>query len=474
MPAQKRPLPPPEGHYTSPEEEDSKDSSPPLPSVRPHQEQLVVEQKSPTPPPFPQQDQLPAEQDEKKQISDGDNEDEGRSPSNIIKDEFLLIKLTDIRKEVQCPICLGIIRKTRTVMECLHRFCRECIDKAMRLGNNECPACRTHCASRRSLRDDPNYDALIAVLYPDIDEYEKEELAFHEEETSRNKKIQEYIAETFRKQTEALGRRRPARASAIAFMRRSQAGFRRGRSRHFMRGGGFQGSDDEDEDTNCNDGGKDSSSADEHVELMPKRSRRWSVPRTSPALASYNPEGAFDEQDDTGSREARSASPGRVGGRDVLVWGKGGVRSQTRHGGGSGSNGKNVKGNRITKLVDYLRNLDENDSEFDVHLTLIPLDKETVPSLEHPHLCCQPTLSVGHLCKFIALQTSTHANDIEILAKKPRNRNLVDASITDGGPASLEDDLQLLGAQESIADLHTCFPSGPGDLVLIYRTSINQ
>jgi len=40
--------------------------------------------------------------------------------------------------------------------------------------NNECPACRTHCASRRSLRDDPNYDALILALYPDIDKYEEE------------------------------------------------------------------------------------------------------------------------------------------------------------------------------------------------------------------------------------------------------------------------------------------------------------
>jgi len=46
--------------------------------------------------------------------------------------------------------------------------------------NNECPACRTHCASRRSLRDDPNYDALIAAIYPDIDKYEEEVICiFH-------------------------------------------------------------------------------------------------------------------------------------------------------------------------------------------------------------------------------------------------------------------------------------------------------
>ena len=40
--------------------------------------------------------------------------------------------------------------------------------------NNECPACRTHCASRRSLRDDPRFDALIEILYEDIEKYEDE------------------------------------------------------------------------------------------------------------------------------------------------------------------------------------------------------------------------------------------------------------------------------------------------------------
>lgn len=73
------------------------------------------------------------------------------------------VDLEEIRKYVQCPICLGtcssaqsiyltlhklpldcsyivnfffiiagIIRKTRTFMECLHRFCQVCIDKSMR------------------------------------------------------------------------------------------------------------------------------------------------------------------------------------------------------------------------------------------------------------------------------------------------------------------------------------------------------
>ncbi|XP_063943024.1 putative E3 ubiquitin-protein ligase RING1a [Daucus carota subsp. sativus] len=43
-----------------------------------------------------------------------------------------------------------------------------------------------HCASRRSLRDDPKYDELISALYPDIEKYEEEETAFHEEERIRN------------------------------------------------------------------------------------------------------------------------------------------------------------------------------------------------------------------------------------------------------------------------------------------------
>ncbi|CAH3194570.1 unnamed protein product [Porites evermanni] len=71
-----------------------------------------------------------------------------------------------------CPICLDMLKNTMTTKECLHRFCQECIITALRSGNKECPTCRKKLISKRSLRPDPNFDALIAKIYPDRDEYE--------------------------------------------------------------------------------------------------------------------------------------------------------------------------------------------------------------------------------------------------------------------------------------------------------------
>ncbi|KAF8409217.1 hypothetical protein HHK36_005291 [Tetracentron sinense] len=283
------------------------------------------------------------------------------------KSRFVLVKLSEIRKEVQCPICLGIIRKTRTVMECLHRFCRECIDKSMRMGNNECPACRTHCASRRSLRDDPNYDALISALYPNIDNYEEEELAFQEEEKTHNKRIQTSISQTFQRQSEALGRRRTtAKATAAAFVRGSQGSYRNGHwtGRRNCRGTELQESDD-DNDGNGSDGCKDSSSTDEcYTDVKHKRCKRWAGPRFSqPSPAAANGDEDCDENDIEENRESTGASLGLVGNPEVLAWGKGGARSHTRYGTGSGGNGKIARSSRLSKLVDHLRSLKENDNE---------------------------------------------------------------------------------------------------------------
>ncbi|XP_077253472.1 putative E3 ubiquitin-protein ligase RING1a [Tasmannia lanceolata] len=413
---------------------------------------------------------------QQKQEPDDSDED----PSSCEdKDEFVLVKLSDIRKEVQCPICLGIIRKTRTVMECLHRFCRECIDKSMRLGNNECPACRTHCASRRSLRDDPKYDALISALYPDIDKYEEEELAFHEEEKTRYKQIQASIAQTLRRQSEALGRKRTtAKATAQAFVRKTQGNYRnnhgqRGRGRN-GRDPGIAGSDEEDANGN-EGGGKDSSSSDEpSPEVRRKRYKRWGTPRYSSGAT--NADG--DENDDIEASRETKGNP------EVLSWGKGGARSHTRYGSLSGTNGRHARSSRVAKLVDYLRNLEENDGEFDVHLMLLPLSEQSTPSLQRPYLCCRPTLTVGQLCQFIANQIPAQAEELEILVKDPRcatvsqcGHGLKPSTSTDGSIAksqfnhSKEDEeLRILGAQETLAGLQAYCASNQGNLVLVYRS----
>ncbi|RHN62516.1 putative aminoacyltransferase, E1 ubiquitin-activating enzyme [Medicago truncatula] len=71
----------------------------------------------------------------------------------------------------------------------LHIFSLNCVDYlvviyflVINCRKNECPVCRTHCPDQLSLRDDPNYDALIALLCPDIDKFEKEEEEEEEEE----------------------------------------------------------------------------------------------------------------------------------------------------------------------------------------------------------------------------------------------------------------------------------------------------
>jgi hypothetical protein len=124
--------------------------------------------------------------------------------------------------QVKCPICLGILNNTRTFMECMHRFCAEvrmpkyefhitchesvhsmqstpahtrrllfftiahtsnvskretcltqlvfasffltccvsqCIEKYIRVRKKECPQCRMHCSSKRSLRPDKRFDS---------------------------------------------------------------------------------------------------------------------------------------------------------------------------------------------------------------------------------------------------------------------------------------------------------------------------
>ncbi|XP_058475009.1 E3 ubiquitin-protein ligase RING2-A-like isoform X2 [Solea solea] len=96
-----------------------------------------------------------------------------RSPQEAIMDGTeVAVSPRSLHSELMCPICLDMLKNTMTTKECLHRFCSDCIVTALRSGNKECPTCRKKLVSRRSLRRDSNFDALISKIYPSREEYE--------------------------------------------------------------------------------------------------------------------------------------------------------------------------------------------------------------------------------------------------------------------------------------------------------------
>ncbi|CAH8358113.1 unnamed protein product [Eruca vesicaria subsp. sativa] len=358
-----------------------------------------------------------AEEDEKEEEDEDEEEEEDskeKSPSSTLGEnsEFMDIDPGEIRKDVQCPICLGIIKKTRTVMECLHRFCRECIDKSMRLGNKECPACRKRCASRRSLRDDPTFDALIAALFTNIDNYEEEEFAFHEDDKARNKQIQASIAEISQRQSDALVKRKSYGKETSVSTRPQRSGSRRRRNSRNME----QDTVEPHEDDNNDD--KDSSSEERGAEVRLRKRRKRSTGRSTqnPSSSGANNNGSCVDNDtevNLRDNNGKGISPGLVWNPEILAWGRGGTRSNTRHTGGSSSS-KSVRNARVNRLVEYVRGNVEGNSveEMDIHLKLISLDTKLV---SQPYLCCRPTLLVKQLREFVALQIHLKTEEIELL-----------------------------------------------------------
>ncbi|EEA05577.1 zinc finger, C3HC4 type domain-containing protein [Cryptosporidium muris RN66] len=99
-----------------------------------------------------------------------------------ILDEKTTLGENDLYSDFNCSICFKILRRTMVVKDCLHRFCNSCIEKCVRIGLRECPQCRLHIASRRSLRSDSIMDTVASRLFPKVAEFEKQ----HEEMVIEN------------------------------------------------------------------------------------------------------------------------------------------------------------------------------------------------------------------------------------------------------------------------------------------------
>ncbi|CAG7861790.1 unnamed protein product [Brassica rapa] len=355
------------------------------------------------------------EEEEEEKDEEEEEEEEGK-----VCFVFVEIDLGEIRKDVQCPICLGIIKKTRTVMECLHRFCRECIDKSMRLGNKECPACRKRCASRRSLRDDPTFDALIAALFSNIDTYEEEEFAFHEDDKARNKQIQASIAEVSQRQSEALVKRKSFGKEASVSTRPQRR--RRRNCRNMEQNTVEEANEDDNNDDN---NGKDSSSEERGAEVRLRKRRKRSTSRStlnpSSSGANNNNGNCAENDADMNLRDnnSKGISPGLVWNPEILAWGRGGTRSHTRHGNNAtGGSSKSVRNARVNRLVECLRSSVDGNSIEDIHLKLVSVDTNCVPELPQAYLCCRPTLPVKQLREFVALQLHLKTEEVELLVTR--------------------------------------------------------
>ncbi|PKI51326.1 hypothetical protein CRG98_028273 [Punica granatum] len=316
-------------------------------------------------------------------------------------------------------------------MDCLHRFCRECIDKSMRLGY---------------------------------------ELAFHEEEKTRNKEIQASIAQIFQRQTEART------GKDAGFIRRPQRNLRNTNSRRKRnsRAAELHAYEDNEEDNN---GGKDSSSADERpTEVRQRKKGRRTGARSS--RASSSADGGCAENETEATRESQGISPGLVWNPEMLAWGKGGTRSNTRHGGANGGS-KNSRHARLSKLTEHLRGLEETD-EADIYFMLISVDKKTTPSLKLPYVRIRSSLSVGHLREYVACQTALQADEVEILVlKSPRKPNVTRPTLASGGIHSSPDvniskeELQLVEERETLANIRAKYSSTHNNLILAYRQKKN-
>ncbi|KAH9101782.1 hypothetical protein LEN26_014086 [Aphanomyces euteiches] len=83
---------------------------------------------------------------------------------------------TLLQAELQCPVCLGIIRNATVIKACLHRFCEKCLKECMRTGIKECPSCRVQIGPKRSsLGRDETFDRLVTTIFPDLERFEADE-----------------------------------------------------------------------------------------------------------------------------------------------------------------------------------------------------------------------------------------------------------------------------------------------------------
>jgi len=107
----------------------------------------------------------------------GVTEDELAEPVLCKPSDQLSFSTSLIRKELECPICLRIMREPVISRSCGHVYCKECIEKYIRQDklSKKCPSCRIPITNRRHLVREPILEHIIKTAFPDLEGYLKRE-----------------------------------------------------------------------------------------------------------------------------------------------------------------------------------------------------------------------------------------------------------------------------------------------------------
>eukprot|EP00457_Paulinella_chromatophora_P014167 gb/GEZN01014556.1/.p1 GENE.gb/GEZN01014556.1/~~gb/GEZN01014556.1/.p1 ORF type:complete len:264 (+),score=42.36 gb/GEZN01014556.1/:142-933(+) len=127
----------------------------------------------------------------------------------IVTDVETIFLSKQVDKSLDCAVCWSTIDKCTTTMECLHRFCEECIETTLRQGQKKCPVCVTPCPSRRNLRADKNFDLIIRSIITDRSkEEEQRDLLVQQKIKSRDHKAFAENLEKAASQQEQIAKKR--------------------------------------------------------------------------------------------------------------------------------------------------------------------------------------------------------------------------------------------------------------------------
>ena len=70
----------------------------------------------------------------------------------------------ELKRELECSICMDIYENPYMIPECCHRFCKVCIEEALATTGKHCPLCRCNVTSKRVLRKDELIGKISEVL----------------------------------------------------------------------------------------------------------------------------------------------------------------------------------------------------------------------------------------------------------------------------------------------------------------------